>query len=153
MKKFLLVAAAALMVVSASAQLSRKPAGSKTMVRQNALPTATFKKYMEVGQNMNPSVLHEQKLMSKHFDKENLNNVTLTAADMPENVSIDSASGDGMIYVPENSDFTANIDTASGDFNTDIPLTHKGDKYICGSGNNKINIDTASGDVSINKTA
>ena len=65
MKKFLLVAAAALMVVSASAQLSRKPAGSKTMVRQNALPTATFKKYMEVGQNMNPSVLHEQKLMSK----------------------------------------------------------------------------------------
>ena len=80
MKKFLLVAAAALMVVSASAQLSRKPAGSKTMVRQNALPTATFKKYMEVGQNMNPSVLHEQKLMSKHFDKENLNNVTLTAA-------------------------------------------------------------------------
>ena len=80
-------------------------------------------------------------------------NVTLTAAEMPENVSIDSASGDVMIYVPENSDFTANIDTASGDFNTDIPLTHKGDKYICGSGNNKINIDTASGDVSINKTA
>lgn len=80
MKKFLLVAAAALIVVSASAQLSRKPAGSMTMVRQNALPTATFKKYMEVGQNMNPSVLHEQKLMSKHFDKENLNNVTLTAA-------------------------------------------------------------------------
>ena len=80
MKKFLLVAAAALMVVSASAQLSRKPAGSKTMVRQNALPTATFKKYMEVGQNMNPSVLHEQKMMSKHLTKENLNNVTLTAA-------------------------------------------------------------------------
>lgn len=80
MKKFLLVAAAALMVVSASAQLSRKPAGSKAMARQYALPTATFKKYMEVGQNMNPSVLHEQKLMSKHFDKENLNNVTLTAA-------------------------------------------------------------------------
>ena len=79
MKKFLLVAAAAMMVVSASAQLDRKSAGSKAMARQNALPTASFKKYMVAGQNMNPAVLREQKLMSKQFN-EKLNNVTLSAA-------------------------------------------------------------------------
>ena len=65
MKKFLLVAAAAMMVVSASAQLDRKSAGSKAMASKTVLPTASFKKYMVAGQNMNPSVFREQKLMSK----------------------------------------------------------------------------------------
>ena len=80
MKKFLLVAAAAMMVVSASAQLDRKPTGTKAMARQNALPTASFKKSMVAGQNMNPSVLHEQKMMSKKFAKEQIGNMNLTPA-------------------------------------------------------------------------
>lgn len=79
MKKFLLVAAAAMMVVSASAQLDRKSAGSKAMASKTVLPTASFKKYMVAGQNMNPSVFREQKLMSKRFN-EKMDNVNLTAA-------------------------------------------------------------------------
>ena len=79
MKRFLLFAAAAMMVVSASAQLGKKPAGVKATSSQKALPTASFKKYEVAGQKNSASFIREQKLMSKKFDANQLKGASLVA--------------------------------------------------------------------------
>ena len=72
-------------------------------------------------------------------------------AEAPENTDIDSSAGNVTIYLPENSDITIKPDISAGDFEYELPLKKKGDKYICGSGTNKIEIDASAGDVLIRK--
>lgn len=72
-------------------------------------------------------------------------------AEAPENTDIDSSAGNVTIYLPENSDVAIEPEISAGDFDYDLPLTKKGEKYICGSGANKIEIDASAGDVMIRK--
>ena len=73
--------------------------------------------------------------------------VTTVWGAVPESINIDTASGDVSITLPEKADFTADIDTASGDLDSSIALKKEGDNYVSGSGKNKIEIDTSSGDI------
>ncbi|SEL03046.1 Putative adhesin [Ruminococcus sp. YRD2003] len=75
--------------------------------------------------------------------------VKLRLGAMPSETIMDASSGDITLWLPKDADFTADIDTASGSFDSDIPFTKKDDTYVCGSGTNKVSIDTASGDVTI----
>ena len=64
---------------------------------------------------------------------------------------IDVDAGDVTVYLPENADVTAEVDVDAGDFDYDIPFRKSGDKYICGSGADKLNIDVDAGSVAIRK--
>ena len=61
----------------------------------------------------------------------------------------ESTSGNVTLSLPEDTGFTAHLDTTSGDITYELPLEKKGDTYICGDGSSKINIDTTSGDIAI----
>ena len=77
---------------------------------------------------------------------------SLRLQEMPQQTSLDSASGNVTMYLPEDADFTADISTASGSVNYELPLTKSdGSTYTCGSGANKLSIGTASGDVRLLK--
>ncbi|MCR4605727.1 MAG: DUF4097 domain-containing protein [Eubacterium sp.] len=69
----------------------------------------------------------------------------------PKTSDFDASSGDISIFIPENSSLTATIDTASGDFNYDLPFEKNEETYKIGAGTGKMSIDTSSGDVKINK--
>ena len=71
-------------------------------------------------------------------------------AKTPGSTDIHVTSGDIEITVPENADLTVDIDTASGDFSYDLPLSKNGNSYICGSGTNKLSIESTSGDIDLN---
>ena len=75
--------------------------------------------------------------------------MNITSSSMPKSIDLDAASGNITLALPENSDFTADIDTGSGKVETGLALKKSGDSYVNGSGTNKISIDTASGDVNI----
>ncbi|MBQ9899073.1 MAG: DUF4097 family beta strand repeat protein [Ruminococcus sp.] len=75
--------------------------------------------------------------------------ITITAQEMPSDLRADTSSGDVIIYLPENADFTAEIDTSSGDLDSDIALSKKGSSYIAGSGDNSVKVDTSSGNITI----
>lgn len=62
-----------------------------------------------------------------------------------------AVSGEVTLILPDASDFTANISTTSGDFESDFALKKDGRTYICGSGNAYIDIETTSGDIAIQK--
>lgn len=78
--------------------------------------------------------------------------VELRLAAMPSEIDMDASSGDIRIYMPKDAGFTAEVETSSGSFDSDIALTKQGDTYVRGSGECKLSIDTSSGDVTI-KTA
>ena len=65
--------------------------------------------------------------------------------------SIDTASGEVTLFLPEKMGFTAEIETGSGGFESDLALRQKGETYIAGDGKAKIEIDTASGDIFVKK--
>lgn len=68
---------------------------------------------------------------------------------LPASVKISKTSGDVALYVPEDADFKAVVDTTSGKFNSDLALKKDGKTYVAGSGSSLIDIDVTSGDVSI----
>ena len=68
---------------------------------------------------------------------------------VPSECRLHAVSSRVSLGLPENSDFTADISTTSGDFESDFELKKDGRTYICGSGSADIEIDTTSGDVSI----
>lgn len=74
---------------------------------------------------------------------------TLRFGKMPAETEVDASSGDVDIYVPEEADFTADIDTSSGDFDSDLALSKDGSTYTSGNGENKLKVETSSGDVYI----
>ena len=66
-----------------------------------------------------------------------------------EKISMDSVSGELELYIPEGMGFRAEIDSVSGDLECSLPMSKKGDTYICGDGAAEIEMDTVSGDMSI----
>lgn len=74
----------------------------------------------------------------------------------PAELTIDSTSGDGVIYLPADSGFTVAIDGISGELETEFSYHKNSDyEYVIGDGKNSFEMDTVSGDfeILINKTA
>lgn len=77
--------------------------------------------------------------------------VTMELGGAPDELEIETASGDVNLTLPKDADFTVEVDTASGDFTCEFPVLMNGNSYTCGNGSGKISIDTASGDITIQK--
>ncbi len=75
--------------------------------------------------------------------------VTLKTANCPRAINIDCTSGDVTLALSDKPGFTAEIDTTSGDFDSDIPLSKNGDVYLCGDGSGSVSIDVTSGNVQL----
>ncbi len=75
--------------------------------------------------------------------------VELRLGAMPSETIMDASSGDITLWIPKDAGFTAEVDTASGSFDSEVAFTKKGDTYVFGSGDSKLDIDTSSGDVTI----
>ena len=70
---------------------------------------------------------------------------------VPDQVKMDSMSGDLTLTLPEGAGFTVSLDAMSSDFSSDFPTVKKNKSYVCGDGHCKIDVDAMSGDVSILK--
>ncbi len=70
---------------------------------------------------------------------------------VPDQVNMDSMSGDLTLTLPEDAGFTVSLDAMSSDFFSDFPTVKKNKSYVCGDGHCKIDVDAMSGDVSILK--
>lgn len=63
----------------------------------------------------------------------------------------DTVSGNVTVTLPENSGFTLEFDTVSGDFNCELPLANRNGKHICNDGSAEFEADSTSGDFTIKK--
>ena len=70
---------------------------------------------------------------------------------VPDQVKMDSMSGDLTLTLPEGAGFTVSLDAMSSDFSSDFPTVKKNKSYVCGDGHCKIEVSAMSGDVSILK--
>lgn len=78
--------------------------------------------------------------------------ITAVLTSLPNSISIDTASGDLDLTLPEsNNGFTVTIDSLSGKFTSEFETAMRGDAYIYKNGTCDIEIDGASGDVTIKK--
>ena len=76
--------------------------------------------------------------------------VTLELLSCPEELDVDTASGDVELTLPEDSGFRLEFDHASGDLEKcDFPLSRDKGLYIAGDGRADFSVETASGDLSI----
>ena len=66
-----------------------------------------------------------------------------------EELKVHTTSGNINAYLPEAQGFTAKIETTSGDFAYNLPLSKDGKSYIAGDGSAKVEIYTTSGDVKL----
>lgn len=79
--------------------------------------------------------------------------MTLTFQDgfCPAEAEIDTVSGNVTLTLPENSGITAEFDTVSGDFSSELACTQSKGVYICGDGGARFSVSTTSGDMRILK--
>ena len=70
---------------------------------------------------------------------------------VPRSMKIDGLSGDLDLILPPDAGFTCNLDSLSGNFDTDFSYIMHGDAYFCGNGDCKIKVSAMSGSVSILK--
>ena len=76
--------------------------------------------------------------------------LTVVSSVTPVKIDMDSASGRADITIPTDSQFTAELDSASGGLNVEgFSGNSKKDSYICGNGSAEYEFSTASGDVTI----
>ena len=73
-----------------------------------------------------------------------------------DDLSVDTASGDVVVSAPASLGATVNIETSSGDINTEFPLqvTRKGQDGLAGTigdGKGRLSVETASGDVTLKR--
>lgn len=68
---------------------------------------------------------------------------------MPAKINTESASGDVNIIVPIEFGFRAKLDTASGSFQCNLPMSFDGNYYVYGDGEGSFEFESASGDVVI----
>ncbi|MBR1798003.1 MAG: DUF4097 family beta strand repeat protein [Clostridiales bacterium] len=66
-----------------------------------------------------------------------------------DKLDIDASSGDVTVYLPEDADVTANVETSSGEFNYELSFSRIDGAYVSGDGSSVMNINTSSGDVSL----
>lgn len=70
---------------------------------------------------------------------------------VPDQVKMDSMSGDLTLTLPEDAGFTVSLDAMSSDFSSDFPTVKKNKSYVCGDGHCEIDVNAMSGDVAILK--
>lgn len=78
-------------------------------------------------------------------------NVDFTSTIMSNKIKINAISSVVNLTLPENSGFTVEYDTLSGQFTSDFATTNSNDKYIFGDGTKQIEVSTISGNLSILK--
>lgn len=71
------------------------------------------------------------------------------SAQAPNELEISTVSGDVWLALPENADFTLDFDTVSGDFDSELSVSLKNHRYICGSGSADYEVETSSGSLRI----
>ena len=80
-------------------------------------------------------------------------NILLDLKNVPKSLDLDTASGDLDVVLPENAGFTVNMDTMSGNFESDFATSMRNNNYIAGNGQCRIDVDAMSGSVTIRKGA
>lgn len=76
--------------------------------------------------------------------------LTVVSSVTPRRIEMDSASGRADITIPADSQFIAELDSASGGLNVEgFSGNSRKDSYICGNGSAEYEFSTASGDVTI----
>ncbi|MGN0612955.1 MAG: DUF4097 family beta strand repeat-containing protein [Porcipelethomonas sp.] len=75
----------------------------------------------------------------------------LSSQNTPAEIDAESTSGNLTFNIPADSEFTAELESTSGDFNTDFSAEKSGGRYIVGGGENEYSFDTTSADVSVMK--
>lgn len=75
--------------------------------------------------------------------------IMLTLGKCPADTDCQTVSGNIILYLPSDASYTADLDTVSGDFDSEFPTSIKNKKYICGDGSNSMSFETVSGDVSV----
>lgn len=68
-----------------------------------------------------------------------------------QEVNAETVSGDITLYIPKDNGFSAELDSVSGDLNTEFSVNGKGDTKVYGDGNAEFDFETVSGDVWIRK--
>ena len=69
----------------------------------------------------------------------------------PTSIEAETVSGEIILYLPEDTGFTAELDSVSGEFKCDFEVSEKKDRYQSGDSSNYYEFDTVSGDVRIKK--
>lgn len=80
-------------------------------------------------------------------------NILLELNNVPKSIDLDTASGDLCVTLPEDAGFTVNMETMSGNFQSDFTTTNRNGSYVAGNGRCRIDVDAMSGDVTVSKTA
>lgn len=75
--------------------------------------------------------------------------VSAASVSCPRELNVETSSGDVCLTLPKNSDFTLGFDSASGGFDSDLPLAAHGGEYVCGSGTGTFTVGTSSGSLQI----
>lgn len=68
---------------------------------------------------------------------------------LPEEIEIDTTSGDSELIMPSEPDFEIEFDTVSGELYCDLPLIYGDGEYRCGNGKCEISFNSTSGDIRI----
>lgn len=69
----------------------------------------------------------------------------------PNQIDLESMSGDMDLTLPENCGFTLSMDTMSGDFSSDFATTLQNGRHVCGDGSCRISISAMSGNICVYK--
>ncbi len=67
----------------------------------------------------------------------------------PEKIDAESTSGTIKLFLPEDAGFTAEVSTASGDFDSDFALWKNKNKYKANDGSAEFELETTSGNIKI----
>lgn len=104
---------------------------------------------------LNIEVVSGSTNMEGVFEKADLEAVSgdlkLGSDSLLEEVNAETVSGDITLYVSEDNGFTAELDSVSGDLNTEFSVSGKGDTKVYGDGKAEFDFETVSGDVWIKK--
>ena len=68
-----------------------------------------------------------------------------------EKTDIGSTSGSITVVLPELPGFTAKVDTTSGRFEYDLPLSKQASSYVCGDGSGEVHLHATSGNILLKK--
>lgn len=78
-------------------------------------------------------------------------NCSILVSNVPQQIDIDTASGNLELYLPDECGFTCDMTTLSGSFSSDFEATNQNGHHVYGDGSCVIAIDAMSGDVCIRK--
>lgn len=78
--------------------------------------------------------------------------IKLTVSSVPDSVDVDTISGDVEVILPKEAEFTVELDSISGVFESEFAMRMEEKKYLVGDGSKLYKFDTTSGNVKIEMT-